>query len=68
MKAAVVIDSGVLLALWDPDDTQHHAATAALKRHLTDGSRLIVPSPPCPRCWSERSEPPPTPSAPSKAS
>jgi predicted nucleic acid-binding protein len=43
MKAAVVVDSGVLLALWDTGDTRHHAATATLGRHLTDGNRLIVP-------------------------
>ncbi len=43
MKAAVVVDSGVLLALWDTSDTRHHAATAALQRHLADGNRLIVP-------------------------
>jgi len=43
MTSAVVIDSGVLLALWDPDDTQHQAAVAALERHLADGSRLVVP-------------------------
>jgi predicted nucleic acid-binding protein len=42
MKAAVVVDSGVLLALWDTSDPRHHAATAALQRHL-DGNRLIVP-------------------------
>src|SRR5262249_34577885 len=29
--------------LWDTDDIQHHAATAALERHLVDGNRLIVP-------------------------
>jgi len=40
---AVVVDSGVLLALWDPDDTRHAAAIAVLERHLADGSRLVVP-------------------------
>jgi predicted nucleic acid-binding protein len=43
MKPLIVVDSGVLLALWDTDDPQHQAATAALERHLAAGSRLIVP-------------------------
>jgi len=42
MKPTVVVDSAVLLALWDTDDTQHQAATAALERHLAAGSRLVV--------------------------
>jgi len=40
---SVVLDSGVLLALWDPHDTHHHAARTAVGRHLTDGRRLVVP-------------------------
>jgi predicted nucleic acid-binding protein len=43
MRATVVVDSGVLLALWDPHDPHHQAALTALERHLTDGSRLVVP-------------------------
>ena len=43
MRTAVVVDSGVLLAFWDPDDTQHHAAVTVLKRHVASGSRLVVP-------------------------
>ena len=40
---AVVVDSGVLLAFWDPDAPQHQAATTALEHHLTDGARLVIP-------------------------
>jgi predicted nucleic acid-binding protein len=43
MKPTVVVDSAVLLALWDTDDPHHAAATAALEQHLAAGSRLIVP-------------------------
>ena len=43
MRAAVVVDSGVLLALWDPDDTHHQAALTALERYLAGGARLVVP-------------------------
>jgi predicted nucleic acid-binding protein len=43
MRAAVVVDSGVLLALWDPDDGRHGVATAALERHLAEGCRLVIP-------------------------
>ncbi len=43
MRSAVVVDSGVLLALWDPDEARHAVATAALERHLADGCRLVVP-------------------------
>jgi len=39
----MVVDSGILLALLDPNDAQHHAATAALERHMADGLRLTVP-------------------------
>ena len=43
MRATVLVDSGVLLALWDPDHTHHQAALKALERHLAGGSRLVVP-------------------------
>jgi len=43
MRTAVVVDSGVLLALWDPDDTHHQAALTALERYLAGGARLVVP-------------------------
>jgi predicted nucleic acid-binding protein len=39
----VVVDSGVLLALWDPDDAWHQAALTALERYLASGARLVVP-------------------------
>jgi predicted nucleic acid-binding protein len=39
----VVLDSSVLLGLWDPDDVHHRAASAALIRHLSAGHRIVVP-------------------------
>ncbi len=39
----VVVDSGVLLALWDPYDARHHAARATLAGHLAEGRCLVVP-------------------------
>jgi predicted nucleic acid-binding protein len=39
----VVLDSGVLLALWDPDDQRHHSARSTVDRCLAGGSRLVVP-------------------------
>jgi predicted nucleic acid-binding protein len=40
---SVVVDGGVLLALWDPDDELHTAARAAVGSYVADGCRLVVP-------------------------
>jgi predicted nucleic acid-binding protein len=40
----VVIDSSVLLGLWDPDDANHGPAFAALTRHLSTGHPIVVPA------------------------
>jgi predicted nucleic acid-binding protein len=40
---SVVVDSGVLLALWNPDDELHPAACAAVRRYVLDGCRLVLP-------------------------
>jgi predicted nucleic acid-binding protein len=39
----VVLDSSVLLGLWDPDGAHHQAAFTALTRHLSAGRPIVVP-------------------------
>jgi predicted nucleic acid-binding protein len=38
----VVVDSGVLLALWDPDDELHHAAQAAVRRYVAGVQEIVT--------------------------
>jgi predicted nucleic acid-binding protein len=40
---SVVVDSGVLVALLNPDDALNAAACAAVKGYLLDGCRLVLP-------------------------
>jgi predicted nucleic acid-binding protein len=44
MGAVVVLDSGALVALWDPDDVHHQAAVSVVRGLRDSGSRFVVPS------------------------
>lgn len=40
----VVLDASVVLALLDPQDAHHRAATAALREHRAEGARFALPA------------------------
>jgi predicted nucleic acid-binding protein len=41
---AVVLDASVVLALLDPQDALHEAATHALRQHRAEGARFVLPA------------------------
>jgi predicted nucleic acid-binding protein len=41
---AVVLDASVVLALLDPQDAFHEAATCALREHQAEGARFLLPA------------------------
>jgi len=41
---AVVLDTSVVLALFDPDDALHDAAARAVRQHRADGDRIAIPA------------------------
>lgn len=42
--ASVVVDASVVLAILDPGDALHEPATGAVRGHLQQGDRLILPA------------------------
>lgn len=40
----VVLDASVMLALLDPEDALHEAATGALRAHRAGGDRFVLPA------------------------
>lgn len=40
----VVLDTSVILALFDPDDALHHPAVEAVRRHHAAGARFVLPA------------------------
>lgn len=42
--AAVVLDSSVVLALFDPDDAHHAEGVAAVRARRANGARFVVPA------------------------
>src|SRR5438874_362087 len=44
MSGVVVLDAGVLVALWDPDDPGHRAAVAAVRALRDAHARWAVPA------------------------
>jgi predicted nucleic acid-binding protein len=41
---AVVLDASVVLALLDPEDALHQAATHAVRQHRAEGARFVLPA------------------------
>jgi predicted nucleic acid-binding protein len=44
MGAIVVLDAGVLIGLWDPDDGHHEASVLAVRALRDSRARLVVPA------------------------
>lgn len=40
----VVLDASVVLALLDPQDAFHQAATTAVREHRADGAQVALPA------------------------